>query len=96
MGMAVMDSTPPAAMISACPVMIMLAAVEMAWRPEAQKRLTVCPGTSQPSPARKAITRAILKPWTPSGLAQPTIRSSIWSRASWGIFFSTPSSTWPA
>ena len=49
----------------------------MASSPEAQRRLTVAPGISTGRPARSAAMRAMLKPCSPSGWAQPRITSSI-------------------
>jgi hypothetical protein len=49
----------------------------MACIDEPQKRLTVAPATVSGSSARKPTMRATLKPCSPSGKAQPTIRSSM-------------------
>ena len=44
---------------------------------EPQKRLTVVPATDSGRSARKPIRRATLNPCSPSGKAQPRIRSSM-------------------
>ena len=72
-----MDSTPPATITSATPQAIWPAASAMACRPEEQKRLMVMPQTLSGRPARAATSRAMLKPCLRSGMAQPTMRSSI-------------------
>ena len=44
---------------------------------EPQKRLTVVPATVIGSSARNATSRAMLRPCSPSGMAQPMITSSM-------------------
>jgi len=75
-GIMLMLSTPPAMMQSANPAMIRSAAVAIVCRPEEQKRLTVCAGTSTGTPAFIAATRAMFIPCSPSGKAQPMMISS--------------------
>ena len=65
MGMRLIDSVPPARRQSAWPAMIRSAAVAMVCSPEAQKRLTVWPGTETGSPAFMAATRATFMPGLP-------------------------------
>ena len=58
---------PPATMTGAPSTMMRLAAMAMACRPEAQKRLTVAPAMLRGSPARNTLARATLRPVRPSG-----------------------------
>src|SRR5947208_1588805 len=55
-------------------------------KPEAQKRLTVVPGTEVGRPATIADTRAMLWPCTPCGCPQPRITSSTSAGSSCGVF----------
>ena len=57
------------------PALILLTAIEIASKPEAQYLLIVTPGTSFPR-ALAEINLATCRPCSPSGLAQPTITSS--------------------
>ena len=84
-GTRVMDSTP--AQMNASPAFIWMApaAMWMAYIDEPQKRLTVAPATESGSPARKTTMRATFSPCSPSGKAQPRIRSSM-SAASMPVF----------
>src|SRR5919197_5064423 len=59
------------------------------WRLEAQKRLTVVPGTLSGSPASSAARRAMLLPCRCSGYAQPTITSPTSAGSSCGTCAST-------
>ena len=77
MGTMLMLSTPAAMMTSASPTRMRSAAICMADRPDAQKRLTVTPPTDLGKPASTVATRAMFKPCGPSGTAQPQIKSSI-------------------
>ena len=76
-GTMLIDSVPPAIITSASPTRIRSAAIASAVRPDAQKRLTVTPPTVSGSPASSAPRRATLSPCSASGIAQPTIASSI-------------------
>src|SRR5262245_4869765 len=71
------DSTPPASTMSLVPNRIEPAAVAIACRPLEQNRLIVCAGTSTPRSASSEISRATLRPCSPSGIAQPSTTSSI-------------------
>ena len=53
------------------------AAMWIACMDEPQKRLTVAPATEMGRSAMSATMRPMLKPCSPSGKAQPMIRSSI-------------------
>src|SRR6202034_4026924 len=57
---------------------------------EAQSRLTVAPGISTGSPARRAAMRAMFQPCSPSGCAQPRMTSSIVDLSRAGPRASTP------
>ena len=72
-----MLSTPPAIIHSAIPDLILAEAIAMVSRPEAQYRFTVTPGTSSTFKPIREITLAIFKPCSASGVAFPTITSSI-------------------
>ena len=85
-----MDSTPPATATSHWLAMMALAAVAMVCSPEEQKRFTVWAETSLGRPASWVMSRAIFQPWVPSGLAQPTMTSSISPGSSSGTRASTP------
>ena len=70
------DSTPPATITGAPSTTMRCAAIEVACKPEEQKRLTVVPATVTGQPARIAATRATLCPVAPSGSPQPKTTSS--------------------
>ena len=70
------DSTPPATYTSPSPHWMRWAAMEIALRPDEQKRLTVRPDTLTGQPARLAMIRAMLLPVAPSGNAHPITTSS--------------------
>ncbi|MOA53296.1 hypothetical protein D3C78_1767340 [compost metagenome] len=55
-----MDSTPPATMMSLQPEAIWLAAMAIACRPEEQKRLRVMPATPMPRRDNTATLRPML------------------------------------
>src|SRR4051812_39228826 len=65
--------------------------MRMVWRLDAQKRLTVVPGTVSGSPASSAARRARFIPCRSCGKPQPTITSTISPRSSSGSLFSTAS-----
>ena len=65
------DSTPPARTRSASPSRTWRPAWTIASRPEAQRRLTVAPGTSTGSPAISDAIRATLRLSSPAWLVQP-------------------------
>ena len=77
MGTRLMDSTPAQMNASPASMRIAPAAVWIACIDEPQKRLTVAPATEIGSSAISATMRPRLKPCSPSGKAQPMIRSSI-------------------
>ncbi len=77
MGIMVIDSTPPATMVSAPPAMMRSAAMAIACRPEEQKRLMVMAEISTGKPARSDAMRATFMPCSASGMAQPRMTSSI-------------------
>jgi hypothetical protein len=93
--MRVMDSTPAQMKASPASIWIWPAAMCIAFMDEPQKRLTVIPATSSGRSARKPIRRATLSPCSPSGMAQPTIRSSI-AAGSTLVRSSRPRTTWAA
>ncbi len=62
-----MLSTPPAIIAGTPSTTMRPAAIAMACRPEAQKRLTVVPAMPIGSPARTTACRAMLRPVVPSG-----------------------------
>ena len=62
-----MISTPPAIMAGAPSTAMLPAAMAIACRPEAQKRLTVAPAIVTGRPARMLLWRAMLRPVVPSG-----------------------------
>ncbi len=76
-GSMLIDSQPPAIITSDSPTRMRSAAMASAVTPEAQKRLTVTPPTVFGRPASSAPMRATFSPCSPSGIAQPTIASSI-------------------
>ena len=69
-------STPPAITRSSSPVLIARAAVPTASRPDAQRRLSVTPGTLSGRPASKSAMRATLRLSSPAWFAQPKKTSS--------------------
>jgi hypothetical protein len=75
-GTIVIDSVPPATMMSAKPAMIRSAAIAIDCRPEEQNRLIVIPGTESGSPAFRAHILATFIPCSPSGMAHPRMTSS--------------------
>ena len=77
MGIMVMDSTPPATIVSAPPAMMRSAAMAIACSPDEQKRLMVMAETSTGRPARSDAMRATFMPCSASGMAQPRMTSSI-------------------
>ncbi len=85
-GTMLIDSAPAAIITSASPTRIRSAAIASAVSPDAQNRLTVTPPTECGSPASSAPMRATFRPCSASGIAQPTIASSI-------VFGSSPG-TW--
>ncbi len=62
---------------SACPEIILAAAIELESRPEAQNRLICIPGTVSDMPDSKTAARAILPPCSECGSTQPMMTSSI-------------------
>ncbi len=93
-GMALMDSVPAAMTASASPRRMRAAASATAWRPEAQKRLMVMPGTLWGSPASRSPMRATFMPCSASGMAQPTITSATRAGSSVGTWASSARSAW--
>ena len=79
-----MDSVPPAIMQSAIPDWIFAVAIAIASEPDAQYRLMVTPGTLSVFKPIKEINLATFKPCSASGIAFPTIRSSILSLSNSG------------
>jgi hypothetical protein len=65
-GARVIDSTPPANIRSASPILMARAAVPTASRPEPQSRLTVPPGTVVGNPASSTAMRATLRLSSPA------------------------------
>ena len=82
-----MLSAPAAIITSASPTRMRSAAIWIALKPDAQKRLTVTPPTLLGKPASRAPTRAMFMPCSPSGMAQPTMASSIALGSSPGTCF---------
>ena len=76
-GTMLIDSQPPAIIASDSPTRMRSAAIASAVRPDAQKRFTVTPPTLFGKPASSAPMRATFSPCSASGIAQPTIASSI-------------------
>jgi hypothetical protein len=70
-------STPAAMTRSDEPDLMRSAALETDWRPEEQNLLRVYAGVESGRPASKVAIRAMFNPCGPSGMAQPTIISSI-------------------
>ena len=77
MGTMLMLSVPAAIITSASPTRMRSAAMAMADKPDAQKRLTVMPPTLLGKPAKMAPMRATFRPCWASGMAQPQITSSM-------------------
>ncbi|MNE35622.1 hypothetical protein D3C80_1293940 [compost metagenome] len=71
-----MLSTPPATTMGIWSVMICLAAVAMAIRPDAHCRSIVMPATLTGKPAARDAVRPIVC-WTPCGRAEPMMQSLI-------------------
>ena len=90
MGIMVMDSTPPATIVSAPPAMMRSAAMAIACRPEEQKRLMVIAEISTGRPARSDAMRATFMPCSASGMAQPRMTSSISLGSTCGTRSSAP------
>ena len=88
-GIMLMLSVPAAIMISASPVRMRSAAIDTAFKPDEQKRFTVMPATLLGRPARRIPIRATFMPCSYSGIAQPTITSSIRVGSIWGTCAST-------
>ena len=82
-----MLSAPPAIMHSAIPACILAVAMAIVSTPDEQNLFTVTPGTSTLFNPIKEIRRAIFSPCEPSGIAFPTITSSIRLTSSCGISF---------
>ena len=82
-----MLSTPPAIIHSAIPDLIFEDAIAIVSNPEAQYLLTVTPGTSSTSRPIKEIILATFSPCSASGIAFPTITSSILDLSSSGNSF---------
>jgi hypothetical protein len=95
-GTIVIDSTPPATTTSFAPVAIAPAAIAIAWRPLEQKRFTVIADVSTGSPPSRPTTRATLSPCSPSGIAQPSTKSSTSPGFTCGTRASSLATTWPA
>ena len=76
-GTILMLSVPAAIITSASPKRIRSAASATACTPDEQKRLTVSPDTVLGKPASNNPIRATFMPCSASGMAQPTITSSI-------------------
>ena len=70
-------SAPPAMMQSAIPACILAVAIPMVSSPDEQKRFTVTPGTSTMFKPINEINRAMFRPCEPSGMALPTMTSSM-------------------
>jgi len=70
-GARLIDSVPPAMKTSPWPVSIIRAAMLIASSPDAQRRLTVQPGTVSGSPASSAAIRATLRLSSPAWLEHP-------------------------
>ncbi len=91
MGTMLMLSAPAAIITSASPTRMRSAAICTADRPDAQKRFTVMPPTELGRPASSTLVRAKFRPCSPSGIAQPTMASSMaagssvgtWASAAW-------------
>ena len=77
MGTRDMDSTPPATSRDSQPERMRAAAWFTASSPEAQNRFSCTPATVCGRPALRAATRGRTAPWSPTGLTQPRIMSSM-------------------
>ena len=88
-----MLSVPAAIITSASPVRIRSAAIDTALSPDEQKRLIVMPATEFGSPASRRPIRATFIPCSYSGIAQPTITSSMLAGSICGACCSTLFST---
>src|SRR5467141_1598721 len=73
----VIDSSPPAIAMSQLPPSIIRAAIAIALSPDAQKRLTVDPGTDDGRPDMSATVLPTFWPCGPSGKPAPRMTSSI-------------------
>ena len=71
----------------AIPDCILAVAIPIVSNPEAQYLLTVTPGTSSIFNPIKEINRPIFNPCSASGMAFPTITSSIRVLSKWGNSF---------
>ena len=89
------DSTPPPMAIGAPSLMMYLAAVAIAIRPDEHWRSRVMPDTVTGRPARRAAWRAMLLPVVPCSSAQPNTTSSI-SAGSMPARSTTAAIEWPA
>ena len=89
-GTRLMLSAPAAIITSASPTRMRSAAICTAVSPEAQKRFTVTPPMPFGSPASSTARRPMLRPCSASGMAQPTMASSIAAGSSPGTCFSAP------
>src|SRR5215213_2051558 len=87
----VIDSTPAATYASPSPARIAWNAMRIVWSDDAQKRLTVVPGTVSGSPASSAARRPRFIPCRSCGKPQPTITSATSSRGRTGTCFSAAS-----
>ena len=76
-GTMLMLSVPAAIITSASPRRMRSAASATACTPEEQKRLMVMPDTESGNPASSSPMRATFMPCSASGMAQPTITSSM-------------------
>ena len=85
MGTRDMDSTPPARTSSSIPERTLAAAMLMAVRPEAQKRLICTPPVRLGRPATSAAVRAMSAPWSPTGVTQPMTMSLMRSSSRPGL-----------
>ena len=83
-----MHSSPPATATSMSPTAMALAQMEMACRPEEQKRLMVWALTGS-SPARRHTSRATFLAHLLTVRAQPITTSSISLGSSWGTLAMT-------
>src|SRR6516225_5340790 len=75
-GTRLIDSVPPATIVSAKPHMMRSAPYAIACSPDEQKRFTVTADASTGMPARRLAIRATFMPCSASGIAQPRITSS--------------------
>ena len=89
-----MLSVPAAITMSASPVRMRSAAIDTALSPEEQKRLIVMPATEFGNPASSTPMRATFMPCSYSGIAQPTMTSSMRTASICGTRASTLCSTW--